>query len=40
VEANKDLKKIAAKLKYSDEVRFKKALDIWYLHIKITKNYS
>jgi len=34
VEASKDLKKIASKLKYSDEVRFKKALDIWYLKYK------
>ena len=31
LEASKDLKIIASKLKYSDQIRFKKALDIWYL---------
>jgi hypothetical protein len=34
LDASKDLKIIASKLKYSDEVRFKKALDIWYLKYK------
>lgn len=34
LEASKDLKKIASKLKYSDEIRFRKALDIWYLKYK------
>lgn len=34
LEASKDLKKVASKLKSSDEVRFTKALDIWYLKYK------
>lgn len=34
LEASRDLKLIASKLKYSDEIRFKKALDIWYLNYK------
>ena len=34
LEASKDLKTIASKLKYSNEIRFTKALDIWYLKYK------
>jgi hypothetical protein len=34
LDASKDLKIIASKLKYSDENRFKKALDIWYVKYK------
>ena len=34
VEAFQDLKKIMTRLKYSDETRFTKALDIWYIKYK------
>ncbi|MFW2524434.1 IS256 family transposase, variant Zn-binding type [Aliarcobacter butzleri] len=34
LEASQDLKKIMARLKYSDEIRFTKALDIWYIKYK------
>lgn len=34
LEASKVQKAIASKLKYSNEVRFKKWLDIWYLKYK------
>lgn len=34
LEASQDLKKIMTRLKYSDETRFTKALDIWYIKYK------
>ena len=34
LEASQDLKKIMIRLKYSDEIRFTKALDIWYKNHK------
>jgi hypothetical protein len=34
LEASKDLKRIAAKLKYSNQENFTRALDIWYLKYK------
>ena len=34
LEASQELKKIMTKLKYSDESRFSKALDIWYIKYK------
>jgi len=34
LEASQKFKKIMSRLKYSDEVRFTKALDIWYLEYK------
>ncbi|KLD98377.1 hypothetical protein AA20_08790, partial [Aliarcobacter butzleri L348] len=34
LEASQELKKIMTRLKYSDEIRFTKALDIWYIKYK------
>ena len=34
VEASQELKKIISRLKYSEETRFTKALDIWYIKYK------
>ncbi len=34
LEASQELKKIVTRLKYSDESRFIKALDIWYIKYK------
>lgn len=34
LQAGKDLKKIVSRLKYSDEVRFTKALEIWHVKYK------
>lgn len=34
LEASQKLQKIMSRLKYSDEIRFTKALDIWYLKYK------
>ena len=34
LEASQELKKIMTRLKYSDEMRFTKALDIWYIKYK------
>ncbi len=34
LEESKELKKIMSRLKYSDEIRFTKVLDIWYLKHK------
>ena len=34
LEASQELQKIMSRLKYSDEIRFTKALDIWYLKYK------
>jgi hypothetical protein len=35
-EAIQELKKIMTRLKYSDESRFTKALDIWYIKYKVS----
>ncbi len=34
LEASQELKRIMSRLKYSDEIRFTKALDIWYIKYK------
>ena len=34
LEASQELKRIMTRLKYSDESRFTKALDIWYIKYK------
>jgi len=34
LEASVELKRICTRLKYSNEARFTKVLDVWYLHIK------
>ena len=34
LEASQELKKIMTRLKYSDEIRFTKVLDIWYVKYK------
>lgn len=34
LEASQDLKKIMTRLKYSDETKFTKALDVWYIKYK------
>ena len=36
LEASQKLQKVMSELKYSDEIRFTKALDIWYLKYKIS----